>query len=122
MSIKYTSFFALLNGVVDAIVRVPYLTATTIAAVFAVLLNWWAWNRTIGTVNTAVTRLRLEHSVALFAFVEPLACIRWHDLRLGVAANWAGQHGFKNDSTHEDFLSMVASDVSLNKRHGSHHR
>jgi hypothetical protein len=54
------------------------LTATTIAAVFAVLLNWRAWNRAIGTVNTAVTRLRLDHSVTLLAFVEPLTCIRWH--------------------------------------------
>lgn len=108
--------------VCEASVQAHGLTATTIIAVFAVLLNWRAWNRAVGTVNTAVTRLRFEHSVTLLAFVEPLTCIHWHDLSLGVAANGASQRGFENDSTHGELLPTIAADASLNKRCGNHHR
>jgi hypothetical protein len=73
-----------------------------------------AWNRAIGTIDTAVTGLRLKHSVALFAFVEPLAGIRGHGFHFDMAANRTSQRGFKNDSDHGKFLSVVAVDPSLN--------
>ncbi|PXW82404.1 hypothetical protein C8R34_13212 [Nitrosomonas sp. Nm84] len=85
------------------------------------LLNWRAWNRAVGTVNTAVTRLRLEHSVTLLAFIEPLTRIRWHDLSFGVAANGASQRGFKNDSAHEEPYSTILTDTSLKKLRRSNH-
>lgn len=98
------------------------LTATAIAAVFIPRLDERAWHRAIGTIDTAITGFRLKHSVALLAFVEPLAGVRGHGLRLDMAARGTSQRGFKNDRAHEAFLSITAADASLNRRSGTHHR
>ncbi|MFY0654369.1 MAG: hypothetical protein JXQ96_20195 [Cyclobacteriaceae bacterium] len=45
---------------------------------------------TIRTKYTTVTYLWLQNSVAVFAFVEVLACIRWHSFFFLMSAVWAG--------------------------------
>ena len=64
------------------------------------LLDRGARNRAVGTEDAAVAWLGLEHRVALFALVEPLAGIHRHHLGLGVAALGAGQRRFRDHPNH----------------------
>ncbi len=70
------------------------------ATAFAMLLNRRTRHRGVGAVDAAVSRLGLEHDVALLALIKPLACIGGHRLGLGVSALGTSQRRFGNDSVH----------------------
>jgi hypothetical protein len=63
-------------------------------------LDGRALDRPVRTKHAAITGQRPQQCVALFAFVEELARVRRHRLRLRVAAPRTGQHGFKQDRSH----------------------
>jgi hypothetical protein len=65
--------------------------ATASHSALALRLDRRARHGAIGAIDAAVTRLGLEHSVALLALVEPLAGVGGHGLGLGVAALRTGQ-------------------------------
>ena len=75
-------------------------TAAAAATGLPSLLDGRARYRRVGAEDAAVPGLRLEHRVALLAFVEPLAGVRGHGLRLDVAARRASQRGFEDDGSH----------------------
>ena len=63
-------------------------------------LNRRTRHRAVGAVDAAVSRLGLEHDVALLALIKPLACSGGHRLGLGVSAFGTGQRRFGNDRVH----------------------
>ena len=69
-------------------------------AAAALFLNGWTGDRPVRTKYAAVARLGLEQRFTLGALVKILTRIRRHDLRPCVAAAWAGEHGFEDDSAH----------------------
>lgn len=73
----------------------PSLGLTATPAVFSALLDWRARGCAVGAIHATVTRLGLEHSVAIGALIEPLTGIRRHCLAFGEAALWAGQRGLQ---------------------------
>lgn len=54
----------------------------------------------VGAVDTAIARLRSQHSVALVALVEPLASGRRHGFGLDVPTYWTRQRRFENHRSH----------------------
>jgi len=69
-----------------------HFTLTAASALLAVFLNRRARHGAVGAVNTAIAGFRFEHSVALPALVEPLACVGRHRLGLDVTAIGACQY------------------------------
>ena len=76
----------------------PWSAATT--DFLAALLNRRAWHAAVGAVHAAVARFRLQHRVALLAFIEPLAGVRRHSLGLAVPTFRASQCRLQDDRAH----------------------
>lgn len=82
------------------------LLATT-SALLATLLDRWTGIGAKRAVHTAIALERLEHRVALGAFVKPLAGIGGHGLGFGKPALRACQRGLQRDGAQfADFTTV----------------
>jgi hypothetical protein len=64
------------------------------------LLDGWAFNRTVRTEHAAIPWLWLEQCAAGLAFIEKQAGIDRHGFRFGMPAVWAGNRRFENEGVH----------------------
>jgi hypothetical protein len=71
------------------------------------LLNWRTFDRTIGAVNTAITRFGFKQSTTLFTVIKELASIGWHVFSLSVAAMRASNGRFEDYTGVHGFLTVA---------------